>query len=252
MKKTALITGSSRGIGRAIALALAGPDKNIVINYINNKDKAEETAALCRKKGSRTLVVRTDVSDYEQVLSMFKQIEKEFTLNSSRPAGVDILVNNAGISVYGMLQDISPEDWRRVYGVNVDGNFYCTKSAIPHMVSRKWGRIINISSIWGLVGASCEGLYSSTKGAIIAFTKSCAKELAYSGITVNCIAPGVVDTDMLDQLGSEKLSYVMEDIPIGRLINPDEIADWVTYLADEKSDAISGQTINISGGMIIS
>lgn len=251
MNKTVLVTGSSRGIGRSIALALSGPAKNIVINYLSNKEKAEETADLCRQKGARVLVCQADVSDYDAVKAMYAEIDKVFSTSPYKKAGVDILVNNAGISVYGMIQDIKPEEWKRVQAVNLDGNFFCCREAIPNMVSQKWGRIINISSIWGLVGASCESLYASTKGGIISFSKSLAKELAYSGITVNVIAPGVVDTDMLNQLGSDKIEAVKEDIPLGRLIRPDEIAAWVKYLASEESEAISGQVINISGAMII-
>lgn len=239
-----LITGSSRGIGAAIAKRMAGPNTNIVINYLENDLAAEETATFCRSEGSRTITVKADISKKEEVDRLFDRAEKEI-------GPIDVLVNNAGISVYGMLQDITFEDWQRVYGVNVNGMFLCTKRAIDHMVSQKWGRIINISSMWGIVGASCETLYSSTKGAINAFTKSCAKELAYSGITVNGIAPGVVDTDMLDQLSDEMKEAVVEEIPVSRFMSADEVAVWAEMLISDKGSYMTGQILSPNGGFVI-
>ncbi|NMB43814.1 MAG: 3-oxoacyl-ACP reductase FabG [Clostridiales bacterium] len=244
MKRTVLITGSSRGIGRAIALKLAEGNYNIVINYKERKDKANELVDIIRAKGNDCIAISADVSDYDQVKNMFNIIFDRF-------GKVDILVNNAGISVYGMLQDITIEDWHNVYGTNVHGMFYCTKEAIPKMISQKYGKIINISSMWGSVGASCESLYASTKGAINIFTKSIAKELAPSGITANVVAPGVVLTDMLSQLGEEALEVVREETPLGRHSQPEEIADVVEFLISEKGDFFTGQIISPNGGLVI-
>lgn len=238
-----LITGSSRGIGSAIAKRLASPATRIVINYLEHEKEAQETADFCSKKGARVLVIQADVSKPQDVQSMFEKIEQDL-------GPIDVLVNNAGISVYGMIQDITYEDWKRVFAVNIDGMFLCTQQAVDHMVSQKWGRIINLSSMWGIVGASCESLYASTKGAINAFTKSCAKELAYSGINVNCIAPGVVDTDMIDQLSHAMKEDLKEEIPAGRFQSPDEVALWVEHLILESGDYITGQIISPNGGLI--
>ncbi len=244
MKKTVLITGSSRGIGKAIALKLAESDYNIVINYKERKDKADELVELIRERGKDCIAIQADVSDYTQVEMMFDEVFDRF-------GKVDILINNAGISVYGMLQDITIEDWHNVYGTNVNGMFYCTKIATPKMVSQKFGKIINISSMWGLVGASCESLYASTKGAINIFTKSIAKELAPSGITANVVAPGVVHTDMLDQLGEEALEICRQETPLERHSKPEEIAEVVDFLVSKKGDFFTGQIISPNGGLVI-
>ncbi len=244
LKKTVLITGASRGIGAAIAERLACPDLNIVVNYNLNKSRADEVVEKCTKKGANAVAIKADVSSIDEVTAMFQRIDERF-------GGVDILINNAGISVYGMIQDITIDDWTKVYGVNVNGMFFCSKQAISNMISKKWGRVINISSMWGLVGASCETLYSSTKGAIIAFTKALAKEVSYSGITVNSIAPGVVDTEMIHQLSDETLEAVKEEIPMGRFLSADEIAIWVEHLISPSADGVTGQIISPNGGLVI-
>lgn len=243
-RKTVLITGSSQGIGRASALALSGPDKNIVINYHTHREEAEKTALLCRKKGAETLVLGCDIGDFKSCKKLHEIIQSKFL-------GVDILVNNAGISVFGQIQDMTPEQWRQVFRVNVDGVFYNTKLSIPHMIEQKWGRIINISSIWGLVGGSCESLYSASKGAVLAFTKACAKELGPSQITCNAIAPGNVETGMLGLLDPETRKGLAEETPIERLLKPEEIALWIVHLADENAGAMTGQVISPNGGWVI-
>ena len=244
MKETIFITGGSRGIGRASALRMAEPDRNIALIYRQHEDEAREVAALCREKGAGTLLVQADVSDFDGLSEAFGQVNRAF-------GGVDVLVNNAGVSTYGMVQDISPREWDRVFSVNVNGCFYATKLALPHMVDQKWGRIINISSVWGMVGASCESLYAATKGAIIAFTKSCAKELAYSGITCNCIAPGMVDTPMMEELDEESIQAALSEIPLGRMVRPEEVALWVDHFASKEAEATTGQVLSPNGGWII-
>ena len=245
MKKTVLITDSSRGIGRAIAIKLyKTTDYNIVINYKKEKEKALEVVEIIKKNGNDAIAIQADVGDSEEVKNMFNEIFTKFNK-------VDILVNNAGISVYSLLQDLTDEDIEKVYRVNVGGLFNCTRQAIPKMISQKWGKIINISSMWGLVGASCECLYSSTKGAINAFTKSLAKELAPSNITVNAVAPGVVMTDMLDQLSKEDLEVVKEETPLGKFHTPEELAETVIFLISEKGDFYTGQILSPNGGLVI-
>lgn len=241
---TILITGASRGIGRACALALARPETRLVLHYHTREIEAKETATLCQKHGAKTLVVQADISHSIEVNRLFSQAEEHFS-------PIDILVNNAGIAVYGQLQDITDTEWQNVFATNVNGMFYCTRRALPAMIAKKWGRIINISSMWGQVGASCEVLYSATKGAVDAFTKASAKELIYSGITVNAVSPGVVDTEMLSSLGEETVREVIADIPLARPLHPKEIALWVSHLAAEEAGAITGQILGINGGMEI-
>ncbi|WP_071705726.1 elongation factor P 5-aminopentanone reductase [Murdochiella vaginalis] len=241
---TILITGASRGIGRACALALARPDVKLIIHYHLRAAAAEETADLCRKKGAEAFVLQADIASSSEVNRLFLQAEQHFS-------PVDIVVNNVGVAVYGQLQDISDDEWQRVFATNVNGMFYCTRRALPGMISRKWGRIINVSSMWGQVGASCEVLYSATKGAVDAFTKAAAKELVYSGITVNAVSPGVVDTDMFSALGEDTAQDVVSDIPLGRTLRPQEIALWVRHFAAEEAEAVTGQILGINGGMEI-
>ena len=177
MKKTALVTGGARGIGRAISKVLAEDGWTVAVNYLNS-----EEAALSLSREINCLLVKADVSDENQVSAMFKRIKSEI-------GSIDLLVNNAGISSYGLFTDITPEDWRKMFSVNVDGVFYCCRQAVPDMIRKKHGCIINISSMWGQVGASCESAYSASKAAVIGLTKALAKELGPSGIRVNCISP---------------------------------------------------------------
>lgn len=244
-RKTVLITGASRGIGRASALEMASPETTIIINYKASREAALEVEAFCRERGAMTRVMACDVADPQAVAAMFRTIEQDF-------GGVDILVNNAGVSSYAMIQDIAPEAWQAEFAVDVHSVFYCTQQAIGHMIDQKWGRIINIASIWGLVGSACESLYSACKGAVIAYTKACAKELVYSGITVNALAPGVVDTDMMQQLSPTDREALSEDLPLGRMLRPEEIAYWVRVMADDRAGALTGQVISPNGGFVIS
>ncbi|XEC97172.1 3-oxoacyl-ACP reductase FabG [Paenibacillus tarimensis] len=238
---TVLVTGASRGIGAAIAGRFAGEGMNLVIHYLHSHEAANETARLCMTSGSNVMTVSADLRSREQLQRMQEKLASHDMLP-------DILVNNAGISHYGLLSDVSDEEWDNVMSVNLKGMFMCTQLFMPAMVSRKYGRIINVSSIWGMSGASCEVLYSTTKGGINAFTKALAKELAPSGITVNAVAPGVVETRMNDNLNDGEKAALTEEIPLGRFAHPDEIASLVYFLALPESGYITGQVISPNGG----
>jgi len=239
MKKAAVITGASRGIGKAIAYALANDGYIPVINYNKSREAAEKIAA---ETGG--VAVCADVSDRNAVSDMIETARKKF-------GGIDVLVNNAGISVTGLFTDIASEAEEQIIDTNIRGVFNCTKAVLPHMISRKYGRIINISSMWGEVGASCEVHYSATKAAVIGFTKALAKEVGLSGITVNCITPGVIMTDMNAEYSEEELNILKEETPLGKLGTPEDIASAVSFLASEKASFITGQILGVNGGFVI-
>ena len=230
--RRALVTGASRGIGAAIARALAADGWELVINYLSS---AEEAGSLARELGG--IAIRADVSKPEDVAIMF-----------DKAGDISLLVNNAGISGYGLITDTTDADWDRIFAVNVAGARNCCKAVIPQMVSQKQGAIINISSIWGVVGASCEVAYSASKAAIIGMTKALAKELAPSGIRVNCIAPGVIETDMLSSFTHEDKLDFAGQTALGRLGNPEDVAQLAAFLASDKASFITGQIIGVDGG----
>lgn len=199
---------------------------------------------LCNELGSNAFSVKADVSDAKQVFDMFDKINKTF-------GSVDILVNNAGIAQQKLFTDISEDDWDRMFNVNVKGMFNCCKVAVPDMVRRKCGNIINVSSMWGLVGASCEVHYSAAKGAVISFSKALAKELGPSNIRVNCVAPGVISTDMNRCLDSETIKQLKEETPLGSVGEPLDVANLILFLASDSSKFITGQVISANGGFVI-
>lgn len=241
-RKTVLITGSSKGIGKAIALRFAKEGYNLVINGSKDKEKLEETKAEIEKFNVACLAFLGDMGDYHKVKELFKLIKEEF-------GHLDVLVNNAGISYVGLLSDMTWHDWDKVIRTNLTSVYNCCSLAIPDMVQKKEGKIINISSVWGNVGASCEVAYSASKGGMNAFTKALAKELAPSNIKVNAIACGAIDTEMNSFLSEEELYQLKEEIPMGRLGRSDEVADLVYYLA-EKNEYLTGQVIGLDGGWI--
>ncbi|MGI6702311.1 MAG: elongation factor P 5-aminopentanone reductase [Christensenellales bacterium] len=238
--KTVLITGASRGIGAATAELMAKSGYRVVINYNQSRDKALELRDRLVDKGFDALAIKADVSSYDEVDNMFGQIESVYQ-------GVDILVNNAGVSELKLLIDMSPDEFKRMIDVNLTGCFNTIKRAISYMLT-KGGRIINISSVWGITGASMESHYSASKAGLIGLTKSLAKEYARSGITVNCIAPGVIDTEMNSHLTEQEKNALLEQIPAYRMGTPREVAETVLFLS--KADYITGQIITIDGGLL--
>lgn len=244
MKKTALVTGSSRGIGRAIATKLAREGWNVCINYIERQDKAEELEKMLAAEGCSVMSCRADVAKREQVEAMVKKVKERF-------GAISLLVSNAGVAGQCLIQEVSDEMWERYFDVNVRGAFNCVQAVLPDMLHEKQGSIITISSIWGLRGASCEVTYSATKAALIGFSRSLAVELAPSGIRVNCIAPGVIDTDMLDALPDEIMDSLAEQTPMGRIGKAEDIAGAVSFLAGEQAGFITGQVICADGGFIV-
>ncbi len=236
--KNVLITGASRGIGAECARCFARDGMRVFINYNKSEKEAEELAA---QTGG--IAVRADVSDSEQVGRMARIIEGN--------GGADILINNAGIAEQLLFSDITEEAWDRMFAVNVKGMFLVSKAVLPHMIHQKRGKIINISSIWGVTGGSCEVHYSAAKAAVIGFTKALAKELGPSGIQVNCVAPGVIDTQMNAKLTADDISALKEEIPLGRTGKAAEAAQLIKYLASPEADYITGEVVNINGGLFI-
>lgn len=241
--QTVLVTGASRGIGAAIARRFATARMNVVIHYLQSHEAANETARHCMQEGANVLTVTADLRSPEQIGRMREKLE-------THGLTPDIIVNNAGISHYGLLSDTTESQWDELMGINLKGTFLVTREFMGPMVTNKYGRIINVSSIWGISGASCEVAYSTAKGGINAFTKALAKELAPSGVTVNAVAPGAVDTMMMAGFGAEDKAAIESDIPAGRFAQPDEIASLVYFLALPESGYITGQIISPNGGWL--
>lgn len=242
-QKTVLVTGSSRGIGRAIALAFGRAGYRVVLNASKSAAQLEEVRALLESEGIPVLAILADVSDYDACCGLFRQIEEAF-------GAVDVLVNNAGISHIGLFTDMTPAEWRRILAVNLESAFHCTHLAVPAMVRKKAGVILNISSIWGEVGASCEAVYSATKGGLNAFTKAMAKELGPSHIRVNAISCGVIDTEMNACFSEEERQALTEEIPLMRFGTPEEVGALAVFLASENAAFLTGKILTLDGGML--
>ena len=232
MQKTVLVTGGVRGIGLAIATAFLQKGYRVYATY----SKDEESAKRAGEQG--IIPCKTDVACEEQVQALFASIPE-----------VDILVNNAGVSLIKQIQDVTLDEWERTFSVNVGGAFLCTRAAVKGMISRQSGVIINVASVWGEVGASCESVYAASKAALIGFTKSLAKELGYSGIRVNCVSPGVIDTQMNACFSKEDLACIKEEIPCGRIGASEEVANAVLFL--EENEYVNGVILPVNGGYSI-
>lgn len=243
MNDTAVVTGGSRGIGLAISRALAADGYRLAIIYREREEEALRVVNELRRQGTDAEAYRCDVADTGRVKSLCHDILKRF-------GRVDVLVNNAGIAQIKLFTDTTEEEWNRMMDVNVKGLYNTCNALVPQMISNKKGRIINLSSMWGIAGASCEVAYSASKSAVIGFTKALAKELGPSGITVNCVAPGVIDTEMNSNLDEEVMEELRNEIPLGRIGNAADVAGAVSFLASEKAGYITGQVINVDGGIL--
>lgn len=233
----ALVTGGSKGIGEAICRQLANDGYTVIVNYHSSKLQAEHIA-----KDINGYSYCADVSKLEEVKSMV-----EYTIQNF--GSIDLLVNNAGVSVVGLFHEVSQEDIKKILDINLNGVLNCTSEVVKHMISKKSGNVINISSMWGEIGGSCEVHYSVTKSAIIGFTKALAKEVGLSGIRVNCVSPGVIDTSMNAHLTQDDLDSLKEEIPLYRIGTPQDVANVVSFLASERASYITAQDIAVNGGI---
>ncbi len=237
--KTVLITGGSRGIGAEAVREFSRRGYNVAFTYFKSKEKAQELAKECN-----ALSIFCDVSKSEDVNNAVSQTTKAF-------GGVDILINNAGIDEFALFTDITDEMWHKMIDTNLSSAFYASRAVLPSMISKKDGVIINISSMWGEVGASCEVHYSVSKAGLIGLTKALAKEVGPSGIRVNCITPGVIDTDMNKNLSKEDLEQLKTDTPLGKIGKTEDIANAILFLCSDNAKFITGQVLGINGGFII-
>lgn len=241
--KTVLVTGGARGIGAACAEAFAARGINVAVNYLSSRAAAEALASrLSGKYGVRALAVQADVSSAAEVEEMFGKVGAAF-------GGVDVLINNAGISLIKTADETTEEEWDRLFAVNVKAAHLTVRAALPHMISEKAGSIVNVSSMWGISGASCEVAYSASKAAIIGYTKALAKELGLSGIRVNCVCPGAIDTDMNASLTREVRRSLAESAALGRMGKAEEVAKTVAFLALD-ADFVTGQVLAADGGFL--
>ncbi len=241
--RIALVTGASKGIGAECARLLAKNGYRVVINYNRSQNAASDLFDEL-KKITDVQMIKADISSSDEVKEMFSEITYNF-------GGIDILVNNAGIAQTKLFTDITDDDWNKMISTNLSGAFYCCRAALPYMIRQHFGRIINISSMWGQIGGSCEVHYSATKAGIIGLTKALAMEEALSGITVNCIAPGVIATDMNSCYSDEDMNAIKNETPTGTIGTPFDIARTVLFLACDDASFITGQVIGVNGGFVI-
>ncbi len=244
MRRVVLISGGSRGIGAACVRTFAEQGDRVVFLYRSAENAANALVAELRAKGRDVSCFRCDVADPAQVEAVLANILRTFHR-------IDVLVNCAGIAHIGLFTDMTVEEWDNLFHVNVRSAFMLSRAALPGMISRQTGCIVNVSSMWGEVGASCEVAYSATKAALIGLTKALAKEVGPSGVCVNCVTPGVIDTDMNAQLTEEDRAALCDETPLGRIGKPEEIAKTVAFLCSEDAAFITGQVVGVSGGLVI-
>lgn len=237
--KTVLITGGTRGIGREMVKKFSASGYAVAFTYRTSDADAKELSTL-----TGALAIKADSRCESEVLAAVNEVNEKI-------GNVNILINNAAVSSFSLFTDITADEWRDMFAINVDGAFLYTRAVLPSMINDKWGRIINISSMWGIVGSSCEVHYSSTKAALIGMTKALAKEVGPSGITVNAIAPGLIDTDMNASLSEEDIGSIVESTPLMRIGKPSDVAEAAVFLASEASSFITGDVLNVSGGLVI-
>ena len=242
--RTALVTGASRGIGRAIALRLAAEGADVAVNFAGSAAKAEEVKEAIIKMGRKAVAIQADVKDVSSVASMVEEVKKTF-------GRIDILVNNAGVTRDGLLMRMKDEDWETVIDTNLRGVFQCTKAVSKIMMKQRYGRIVNMASVVGLVGNAGQANYAASKAGVIGFSKSVARELASRGITVNMVAPGCIDTDMTAVLSDKVREAMLADIPLARVGKPEDVANAVAFLVSDEAAYITGQVINVDGGMVM-
>lgn len=244
MNKTVIITGASKGIGAATAILFARKGYNVVINYNNSFEAASLLTRSLTSRGCSVMLFKADVTNRLETDLMVKETVYKF-------GAVDILVNNAGVSNIGLITDIDDFDVNRIFDINLKGTYNCCRSVVPTMVSQKSGRIINVASMWGEVGASCEVAYSASKAGVIGLTKALAKELAPSGINVNAVSPGLIETAMNSNISVEDLNNFVEDIPLERMGTAEEVANAIFFLSGGGADYITGQVLGVNGGSVI-
>ena len=242
--RTALVTGGSRGIGRAIALALAEEGADIAVNYVSSEKAARDVAEAITTMGRRALIAQADVADYPDTFRMAQEILREF-------GHLDILVNNAGINSDKTFTKMDHASWRKVLAINLDGVFNCTKVFIDQMIKQNYGRVVNITSVIGQIGNFGQANYAASKAGVAAFTKSLAKELAGKGVTVNAVAPGFIETEMIDGIPEKVRHRLLEQIPLKRFGTPEEVARAVCYIVSADGDYITGAEVSINGGLLM-
>ena len=242
--KVALVTGASRGIGRAIALLMAKQGADVVVNYSGSEGAAQETVDAILAMGRKAIKIKANVGNADEVAAMVEEAHSTF-------GRIDILVNNAGITRDGLLMRMKDSDWDDVININLKGVYLMTKAVSKIMMKQRSGKIVNMTSVVGVTGNAGQANYSASKAGVIGFTKTCAKELASRGITVNAIAPGFIHTDMTDVLPDKVKEAMVHTIPLGRMAEPDEVAAVAVFLASDMSSYITGQVINVDGGMVM-